>query len=357
MSEPKYVFISHSNKEPDRSLLLRLDEYLTSQKLCAWYDVTGLRGDKWTLQIGNRIRNATAYVLIASTNSLTSPEVRDELDKIRYEKVHCNKVIIPLVMDDVYFTMIREDDFLYSVLGSNSDQAVMMSKFTTEQAAFERLGEYLKDYLDEFDNNPKDFVTDSTGARLKKYAGTDTLVRVPSTISEIGEFAFSGNKQLQKVIIPSSVTKLERYAFGSCSNLVSVEGMQGVQSCDATAFKDTGVPCDQSNGYTVCGIVMNGQVTDGVLTIPQGTRAIACSSFVCCEAEKIVFPDGLEHIGAMAFKSCPNIKEVVFPSSLKTIGKKAFADCMELTTATFKGKIPTDVEQAFGKINIRELDE
>lgn len=356
MSELKYVFISHSNKEPDASLLMRLDEYLTSLKLCSWFDVEGLRGDKWTVQIANRIRNATVYVLIASENSLVSPEVKFELDKIRFEKLDYKKVIIPFVIMDAdkYFTMIRDDDDLNSTI-SKSDQAVIMSKFATEQDAFERLGDYLTDYLDEFTNNPKDFVTDETHTRLKKYIGSDSIVRIPAEITEIGEFAFSGNKQLQKVIIPPSVTKLERYAFGSCDNLVSVEGMQGVELCDATAFSGAQVTCDKSNGYSICGVVFDGDVVNGVLTIPDGTRVIASNAFSCSEAEQIVFPEGLCHIGVKAFEACANIKEVVFPSSLTTIGKKAFADCFELETAIFTGVKPTDAELAFDKINIKEL--
>ncbi|MCH5157378.1 MAG: leucine-rich repeat protein [Clostridiales bacterium] len=352
MPDPKYVFISHSNKEPDASLLKRLSEYLESQRLSAWYDVDGLMGDKWTRQVGDRLLHATVYVLIASVNSLTSPEVKDELDKIRYEKVHNGKAIIPLVMDDSYFTLIRTDKDLYSVLGSNSDQAVLMSKFTSEQAAFERLGEYLKCYLDEFENNPKDFTTDESGTKLVKYVGTDSIVRIPASITEIGERAFSGNKQLQKVIVHSAVTKIERYAFKSCSSLVAVEGMQGVECCDVTAFKDSGV----GDNSIICGVVFNGEVVGGVLTVPEGARVIASGAFNCCDAKQIVFPVGLEHIGAIAFSGSSYITEVEFPVSLKSIGKNAFADCMELKMAIFNGKKPADAELAFeNKITIKEL--
>lgn len=355
MCELKYAFISHSNKEPDRSILLRLDEYLLSQKLCVWYDIKGLRASSWMGQLGDKIKSATAYILIASENSLKSEEVKSELKKIRDEYIYRKKTFIPFVLDDSYFRLREIDDELYYMFGGNTEQAVILSKFPNEHAAFERLADYLKDVIDEFTNNPKDFEIERNGM-LKKYVGKDSVVRIPASVTEIGEFAFSGNKQLQRVVIPPSVIKIERYAFGSCENLVTVDGMQGVQLCDSTAFKGTGVICDESNGYRIGDIVFKGHSSNGVLVIPEGTRTVACGAFTCNEAEHIVFPDGLEHIGAMAFQDSTNIREVTFPLSLKTIGKKAFEGCMDLKTAIFTGKAPADVELAFDKIDIKELN-
>ena len=355
MSELKYAFISHSNQEPDRSLLLRLDKYLLSQKLCAWYDIKGLRASSWMAQLGDKIKGATAYVLIASENSLKSEEVKSELKKIRDEQVYRKKLFIPFVLDDSYFHLREIDNELYYMFGGNTEQAVILSKFQNEQEAFECLADYLKDVLDTFTNNPKDFETDENG-KLKKYVGSDSVVRIPASVNEIGEFAFSGKKQLNRVIIPPCVTKIERYAFGSCENLVAIDGMQGVRLCDATAFNGTGLLCDRSNGYLIGDIVFGGQNSGGELIIPEGTRTIACGAFTCNDAERIVFPDGLEHIGTKAFQDCPNIKEIIFPTSLKSIGKKAFAGCMDLSAAIFSGKAPADAESAFDKIDIKELN-
>lgn len=350
----KFAFISHSNEEPDRSLLLRLDEYLLSQQLCAWYDIKGLRANSWMGQLGDKIKEATAYVLIASERSLRSEEVKSELEKIRDEHVYRKKMYIPFVLDDSYFHLRDIDSKLYYMFGGNTEQAVILSKFPSEQAAFERLADYLRDVLEVFTNNPKDFIIDEKG-KLTKYVGSDSHVRIPASVTEIGEFAFSGRKQLQRVVIPPSVIKMERYAFGSCENLVAVDGMQGVQLCDVTAFKGTGILCDKSNGYRIGDIVFGGQSSGGELVIPEGTRTIACNAFTCNDAERIVLPEGLEHIGTMAFQDCPNIKEIEFPKSLKTIGKKAFAGCMDLHTAIFSGEAPTDVELAFDKIDMKEL--
>ena len=359
MDEMKFAFISHSNKEPDLSVLLRLDEYLVSQNLCAWFDVHDLRGDKWRRQISEKIKNASVFVLISSERSLTSPEVKDELSKILNELLHNNadnkKVIIPLLLDDSYFTLTRSDNDLYSVFGANDYQAVIMSKFETEQAAFERLGSYLKDYLDVFENNPKDFVTNESETKLIRYVGSDSLIRIPAKIREIGEFAFAGQSQLHRVAIHSAVEKIERAAFVNCENLTTVEGMQGITSCDVTAFDGTGVVIDDSNGFSVNGVVFGGQAVDGVLTIPEGTKTIANGAFRCCGAHTVVFPEGLENIGAIAFKDCSHIKQLVFPKSLKTLGKRAFEGCRSLTEVTFLGEIPADVELAIDKNILKEI--
>lgn len=356
MCEIKYAFISHSNKEPDLGILLRLNEYLTSRKLCAWFDVEGLNGEKWTRQIANRIRNATVYVLIASERSLTSPEVKHELEKIRFEHVHHDKPIIPLVLDESYFELIHTDDDLDDALGSNANQAVFMYKYSSEQEAFERLGKYLGALLNTFDNNPKDFVTVESDNRLVKYVGSDSIVQIPSYVREICEFAFAGQTQLQRVIIPSSVEKIERGAFVGCENLVEVQGMDGVATCDRTAFSGSLVVIDASNGFCLNGVVFGGQPIDGVLTIPIGARTIANGAFTCCDAHTVTLPEGLEHVGAIAFQNSLNIKQLVFPKSLKSLGKRAFAGCRELNKVKFLGEMPTGADLAFDTQVEKEIE-
>ncbi|MFR5874934.1 MAG: S8 family serine peptidase [Eubacterium sp.] len=68
----------------------------------------------------------------------------------------------------------------------------------------------------------------------------DKLIEVPqyidsSEVQEIGKFCFSGNKTVEKIILPESVKQIDDYAFANCPNLKTVIA-PGAESCGMYAF-------------------------------------------------------------------------------------------------------------------------
>lgn len=345
----KYVFISHRNKEPDRGITNRLYDYLSENKLAAWYD-KGLHIGDWPKQISEKLRGASVYILVASKNSLTSEEVVDEIGMMRKERSN-NKKLLIFAIDDYYFHM--DESTADYFLGSNRNQAVILSNYLSEEEAFAAVVNYLKDELEELCNNPDDFVVKDKV--LLSYKGKDMFVSVPGGIKEIGEYAFSGNEAVNKIKIPDSVENIQRMAFMNCKNLTDMEGMNGVRVCDPSAFLGSGIVIDERTNFSVCGVLFGGQPRGDVLTVPVGTKTIAARAFIGCDAKKIEFPDGLKNIGAGAFKNCFGITEVEFPASLEFIGKNAFANCYALKKAVFGGKIPEQAKEAFDDIKMEEI--
>ncbi len=343
----KYVFISHKNVQPDQGITERLSEYLSNQKLAWWYDF-GMRAGNWDEQISKKLRGATAYVIIASKASLNndSVQVLKEVSMMDQEVQSNKKIIIPFVIDDYYFKM--EPGGADYHLGGNRYQAVVLSKFPDEESAFHKLADYLKDVLEVFENNPKDFVIENNV--LKKYLGKDCVVAVPRSIEEIADGAFCFNEYVEKVKIPESVKIICKRAFFACKNLASVGGMSGVEICDPTAFDQTPINVPEEDKFMLNGVVFRCPLSeDKKLVIPQGAKVIASRAFSCTDAEEIIFPEGLEHIGIRAFVDCCDIKEVNFPKSLKSIGLKAFDGCYALEKAVFAGDIPAGAFEAFNK--------
>lgn len=58
----------------------------------------------------------------------------------------------------------------------------------------------------------------------KVFFECDTLknIQIPSFITEIGDYAFSGCSSLSEVQIPNSVTKIGDFAFNKCSSLIQI---------------------------------------------------------------------------------------------------------------------------------------
>ncbi|SVD35760.1 uncharacterized protein METZ01_LOCUS388614, partial [marine metagenome] len=65
---------------------------------------------------------------------------------------------------------------------------------------------------------------------------SDGHVTIPSSVTEIGDYAFSGCNSLKSVTIPNNVTSIGNYAFRECHSLASVEIGNGVESIGSEAF-------------------------------------------------------------------------------------------------------------------------
>lgn len=106
-----------------------------------------------------------------------------------------------------------------------------------------------------------------------------------------------------------------------------------------------------SNDYVIRGGVLekyNGQSVDVI--VPNHVVDIAADAFTGCRLrsivipgsvknltakmpetlEKVVFSEGLEHIGDNAFYGCTCLNDFTFPQSLRTIGAYAFYNCASL---------------------------
>lgn len=90
---------------------------------------------------------------------------------------------------------------------------------------------------------------------------------------------------VRKMSIPSSVTEIGDYAFSKCTNLTSIELPSGVISLGRDAF--------------------NGCTNLSSITLPYGVGAIWNASFYGCESlRSITLPSKLSYIGTDAFYGC-----------------------------------------------------
>ena len=70
---------------------------------------------------------------------------------------------------------------------------------------------------------------------LIRYTGHDTVVRIPDSVTSIGDSAFSWCKALTNIEIPNSVTSIGDWAFGGCSSLEEIN-LNSVTSIGRYAF-------------------------------------------------------------------------------------------------------------------------
>lgn len=86
------------------------------------------------------------------------------------------------------------------------------------------------------------------------------------------------------------------------------------------------------------GCLVNVYGTDEIVNMPDNVKTIGDGVNVFFDYEarrkikKIIIPEGVQHIGRMAFHDTQGLEEVVFPSTLESIDQSAFWGCASLKT-------------------------
>ena len=149
------------------------------------------------------------------------------------------------------------------------------------------------------------FVLERCNSDAKEIVVPKTIQGAP--VVKIGEDAFS-QLQCESVILPSSVTEIDTYAFFECTKLKNVELGEGVQVVGKYVF-------------------------------------ISCKSL-----ESVRFPESLVRIESVIFNKCDALSDVYIPASVTEIpeGIAFIESCPNLVIVTPAGSIAEQVAKEAG---------
>lgn len=160
-------------------------------------------------------------------------------------------------------------------------------------------------------------------------------------ITELGEFAFAGRRQLAKLEIPNSVTTIKKYAFQDTTALKEIFIPSTVRTFEMYSFSNNKLERIYIDNLSAwCSANIDGNtgfyknnadlyLNDEPLTIfnaPEDLTQIKNHSFGNCPTlERVNIGENIENIQYGAFYYCSNITEINLSEGLETIGQLAFA--------------------------------
>ncbi len=224
-----------------------------------------------------------------------------------------------------------------------------------------------------------------------------TNVQFPSTLEEIGSWAFSSCKSLMcEMSLPASLKKIGDSAFEYSAIKGSLALPEGLEYIGSSAFQycygltgsltiPSGIKIVNSGSFSGCGftgnltlpmglieiqsVAFSGTKFKGELNIPSTVTTIGGNAFAYTEFNgTLILPKDLISLGSGAFSSCwrlsgvveipknitvipsylfagcSNIEGVVLHKDVEVIESEAFANCFYITSFVSKAKNPPMVD-------------
>lgn len=236
------------------------------------------------------------------------------------------------------------------------------------------------------------------GSTLEKWLGDETeinLTEAPlNAVQQIGEKAFSSNRDLQKIILGPSVKKIGRSAFDDCTMLSSIKIPPSLRVIEEDAFHGCKklARIDLESVEEIGGSAFSLCRSLTTITIPQSLKKIGYAAFYGCSKvnkieveaqnsffiaennllynkdksllimapqgiifEELRIPETVIEISGRAFDGC-KIKTIVLPARLERIGAASFFKCSQLQTITVEAAIPPSCvgNDSFAMVNVEQ---
>ncbi len=189
------------------------------------------------------------------------------------------------------------------------------------------------------------------------YSGNDEIQQlvIASGVTTIGDHAFEYCTGLTSIEIPASVTSIGESTFYSCNGLTSVTFATGSQltSIGYYAFEDCAgltsitIPASVTSigkgAFNYCNNLATMIVEDGN---PEYDSRNSCNAIIEKSTNTLIagcksttIPASVTSIGYFAFRGCTGLTSVTIPANVTSIGNSAFEYCTGLTSITIPASV------------------
>lgn len=196
-----------------------------------------------------------------------------------------------------------------------------------------------------------------------------TEINLPSSISIIGSYAFSGTAGLTKVVIAEGgkYSVVDNQIISSDGTIVYAFGKEEVTELKVNNNVAVGA-FEDNNAIRKVTINKDSTIDDAAFHASSVTNVVFKGKLNgkqifsnCKNLEEVTIEGTTKNIPEATFSGCSNLKTVTIRESIETVGRSAFAYCEKLQEITLPTSVKYIEEDAFrgctslNKINIGEL--
>lgn len=178
-----------------------------------------------------------------------------------------------------------------------------------------------------------------------------TTIKIPSSVSKIGESSFYGCSGLTSVSIPAGVKELGWSSFAECTGLTSVSIPAGVTELNDSCFAgccgltSVSIPSSVSSLPSNC---FKGCIRLTSVDIPSGMVELGDNCFAgCARLSSVNIPSTVIKIGWNCFSGCEKLRNVVVPGGVKEIGEGCFKECSNLSSISIPSSVTSFRDNSF----------
>lgn len=141
-------------------------------------------------------------------------------------------------------------------------------------------------------------------------------IKLPTSITSIGDGAFAGCGELTSIDIPQGVTSIGEFAFGDCINLNSINIPETVTEIDRQAFQ-------------YCSHLAK-------IKLPESVTKLSYGLFLnCSNLKDITYSSKLDSIEENVFSYCSSLEKIIIPKSVKYMENAWREGCTNLKTIEY----------------------
>ena len=189
---------------------------------------------------------------------------------------------------------------------------------------------------------------------------------IPNSVTQIGEYAFSGCIAFSSFVIPEWITSIGYSAFSGCSSLTHIE-WNAKKCADVSDIPNESASPLYHVSSQITSIVFGENVEHipahlcqnmtqlTTIVLPMSVKTIGPHAFRFCSAlTSINIPNSIVRIGDFAFENCSSLSSIIIPNSvidlgntITVLGGRTFRHCTSLKSVTIGNGVKRLAKQTF----------
>lgn len=277
-----------------------------------------------------------------SLKELQLPDSITEIGDCAFQSSNLEEVNIPASLERVGYRIFG---------GSKAEKSYLDEEYAVLNGHIL----YLYNGTSESVTLPESITSISGGAFSKENAKSVKEIDIPNCVTFIGEAAFRGCENLERIHLPEAAVMEGSYGFEDFAFLREVTLPRGTD-IGPSMFQN----CAGLQKVTVTGTpssigkrAFQGCASLEEIQLPESVTEIGSGAFAESGIRRISVPQGVKAIPEDCFSMCGNLEEVTFSGGIQTIGDKAFWNCGQLSDLAVPESVETIGKYAFSGTGIR----